>query len=73
MKLDPAPEYISWRQQMWNELKEVNKKWVENQPPQSIQITLPDGKVLEGLSWRTTPYEVAKSIRLFENFVSHYP
>ena len=29
-----------------------------------IQITLPDGKVVQGESWRTTPYEVAKSIRL---------
>ena len=28
-----------------------------------IKITLPDGKVLEGKSWETTPYSIACSIR----------
>ncbi|EDO31194.1 predicted protein, partial [Nematostella vectensis] len=27
-----------------------------------IKITLPDGKEIEGLSWKTTPYEIACSI-----------
>uniref|UniRef100_H2YMV0 threonine--tRNA ligase n=1 Tax=Ciona savignyi TaxID=51511 RepID=H2YMV0_CIOSA len=27
-----------------------------------IKVTLPDGKVVEGNSWRTTPYEVAQGI-----------
>ena len=30
---------------------------------QPIKITLPDGKEVEGLSWKTTPYEVAQGIR----------
>lgn len=29
----------------------------------AIKITLPDGKVLDGLAWKTTPYEIACSIR----------
>ncbi|ESN97826.1 hypothetical protein HELRODRAFT_85090, partial [Helobdella robusta] len=56
-QLDPAPEYIAWRQQMWDKLKKEYDEWVANQAPQSIQITLPNGKTLEGLSWRTTPYD----------------
>ena len=31
--------------------------------PLPIKVTLPDGKVVEGQSWRTTPYDVASSIR----------
>lgn len=28
-----------------------------------IKITLRDGKVVDGLAWKTTPYEIAASIR----------
>lgn len=28
-----------------------------------IKVTLPDGKVVDALSWKTTPYEVASGIR----------
>ena len=31
--------------------------------PTAIKVTLPDGKVVDGQSWRTTPYEVASGIR----------
>lgn len=29
-----------------------------------IKVTLPDGKVVDGESWRTTPFEIARGIRL---------
>ena len=29
-----------------------------------IKVTLPDGKVMEGESWRTTPLQIAEKIRL---------
>ena len=29
----------------------------------AIKITLRDGKVVDGLAWKTTPYEIAASIR----------
>lgn len=58
----PPPEFIEYRQKLWDKLKKEYDEWVGAQAPQSIQITLPDGKKVEGLSWRTTPYEVAKSI-----------
>lgn len=28
-----------------------------------IKVTLRDGKVVDGLAWKTTPYEIARSIR----------
>ena len=28
-----------------------------------IKVTLRDGKVVDGLAWKTTPYEIAASIR----------
>jgi len=28
-----------------------------------IKITLRDGKVVDGLAWKTTPFEIAASIR----------
>lgn len=31
--------------------------------PQAIKVTLPDGKVVDGESWRTTPYQIAQGIR----------
>jgi len=66
LQLDPAPGYIEHRQQLWDKLKKEYDEWVNAQAPQSIHVTLPDGKVVEGLSWRTTPYEIAKSIRLVD-------
>lgn len=50
---------------MWDKLKKEYDEWVGSQAPQSILISMPDGKKFEGLSWRTTPFEVAKSIRYF--------
>ena len=61
--MEPPPEFIAHRQAMWDKLKKEHDDWVAAQAPQSIVITLPDGKKVEGLSWRTTPFEVAQSIR----------
>ena len=36
--------------------------------PAPIKITLPDGKEVEGQSWRTTPYEIAQGIRYIAFF-----
>ena len=32
-------------------------------PKEAIKITLKDGTVKEGLSWQTTPYDIAATIR----------
>ena len=38
----------------------IPAKAAENKP---IKITLPDDKHVDGVAWKTTPYEVAASIR----------
>lgn len=61
--MNPPPDFIESRQKMWDKLKKEYDDWIVAQIPVPIKITLPDGKVVEGESWRTTPYEVAKGIR----------
>jgi len=60
MKEDPA--YVAWRNQMFDDLMEAQKKRYEAMPHKPIKITLPDGAVKEGISWETTPLDVAKAI-----------
>ena len=47
---------------MWNELKEKYAKELAAKEPKAIKITLPDGKQLDGESWRTTPLQIAEKI-----------
>ncbi|KAK7116535.1 threonine--tRNA ligase 1, cytoplasmic-like isoform X1 [Littorina saxatilis] len=62
LKLEPPPEFIAKRQQLWDRLKKEHDEWLAAQVPQPIKITLPDGKVVDGQSWKTTPYNVASGI-----------
>lgn len=62
LEVQPQPEYIAHRIRMFEELKARHDEWVAQQTPQPIQITLLDGRVIEGHSWKTTPMEIAKSI-----------
>lgn len=47
---------------MWDRLKAEADAELAAKVPEPIGITLPDGKVVEGQSWRTTPYEIALGI-----------
>ncbi|NP_001005932.1 threonine--tRNA ligase 1, cytoplasmic isoform 2 [Danio rerio] len=64
-ELSPPPQYIDERLSIYNKLKEehdallAEKAAKESKP---IKITLPDGKVVDGESWKTTPYQVACGI-----------
>lgn len=65
--MSPPPQYIEDRLSIYNKLKAehdallAEKAAKESKP---IKITLPDGKVIDGESWKTTPYQVACGIRL---------
>ncbi|XP_067931122.1 threonine--tRNA ligase 1, cytoplasmic-like isoform X2 [Watersipora subatra] len=61
-ELKPWPSYIDDRIKIFDQLHAEYKEKVAAFPRQSISITLPDGKVVSGTSWETTPYEVAKGI-----------
>eukprot|EP00039_Didymoeca_costata_P010775 m.145836 g.145836 ORF g.145836 m.145836 type:complete len:776 (+) comp14958_c0_seq6:47-2374(+) len=62
LKLDPQPAYIKERLEIFERLYAEKLKEIESKVPEAIKVTLPDGKVVEGQSWRTTPYEIANSI-----------
>lgn len=48
---------------MWDKFKSQYEAELSAKTPFPIKITLPDGKIIEGQSWRTTPFDVAKGIR----------
>ncbi|XP_048483972.1 threonine--tRNA ligase 1, cytoplasmic isoform X4 [Plutella xylostella] len=61
-ELNPQPEYIQRRIDLWDKYKAQYLEELEKKPAVSIVVTLPDGKQVEASAWRTTPYDVAKGI-----------
>ncbi|GIY74491.1 threonine--tRNA ligase 1, cytoplasmic [Caerostris darwini] len=61
-ELKPWPTYIQERLQIWDKLYADYEAELQAKTPEPIKVTLPDGKVVEGESWRTTPYQVAQGI-----------
>ncbi|XP_014670263.1 PREDICTED: threonine--tRNA ligase, cytoplasmic-like [Priapulus caudatus] len=61
-EMSPWPDYINERIKLWDRLKAEYEESVAAKVPEAVQVTLPDGKVVEAQSWRTTPYEVASGI-----------
>ncbi|GLH06187.1 Threonyl-tRNA synthetase, cytoplasmic [Gryllus bimaculatus] len=47
---------------LWDKIKKEYEAEVAAKEPCPIKVALPDGKVVEGQSWRTTPYDIAKGI-----------
>lgn len=47
---------------MWDRLKKEADEKLAQKQQHLIKVTLPDGKQIEGLSWKTTPYEIASCI-----------
>ncbi|KAM7352721.1 threonine--tRNA ligase isoform 2-T2 [Cochliomyia hominivorax] len=61
-ELNPWPAYIEERNALWEKCKAEYEAELAAKPRQPIKVTLPDGKVVEGTSWETTPYDIAKGI-----------
>ncbi|XP_053727355.1 threonine--tRNA ligase 1, cytoplasmic [Synchiropus splendidus] len=64
-ELSPAPEYIEERLSLYTKLKAEHdallaERAVKESKP--IKVTLPDGKVVDAESWKTTPYQLACGI-----------
>jgi len=62
LELHPPPEYFDHRIKIFEEAKAEYDLFVKNQPRQEIQVTLPDGSIRKGLSWETSPMDVAKDV-----------
>uniref|UniRef100_A0A8B9KMC6 threonine--tRNA ligase n=1 Tax=Astyanax mexicanus TaxID=7994 RepID=A0A8B9KMC6_ASTMX len=61
----PPPQYIEERLDLYNKLKAEHDALMSERAEKDskpIKITLPDGKVVDGESWKTTPYQVACGI-----------
>ncbi|KAK0154514.1 Threonine--tRNA ligase, cytoplasmic [Merluccius polli] len=64
-ELSPPPQYIEDRLSLYTKLKaehdalQAQRAEKDSKP---IKVTLPDGKVVDGESWKTTPYQVAAGI-----------
>jgi threonyl-tRNA synthetase len=63
LQLNPPPDYVEHRIKIWNELKTKYNEQLAAQTQVDISITLPDGKIMPGKSWKTTPNDIAQSIR----------
>lgn len=64
-EMSPPPQFIDERLALYNKLKtEHDALMAERAASKSraIKVTLPDGKVVEAESWKTTPYQVACGI-----------
>ncbi|KAG5675599.1 hypothetical protein PVAND_005491 [Polypedilum vanderplanki] len=61
-ELSPPPSYIDERIKLYDRLKAEYLEELKAKPREKIQITLPDGKIVEGLSWETTPFQIAAGI-----------
>ncbi|KAF9427474.1 threonyl-tRNA synthetase, partial [Podila epigama] len=62
LEVHPEPEYIAHRAAMFDRLKKEADQADAAQPRVSISVKLPDGSVYEGISWESSPMEIAKSI-----------
>lgn len=56
------PDFISKRIEMFDKLLAEYKNEIATKARNQIEITLEDGKILGGLSWETTPIEIAGKI-----------
>ncbi|TPX44183.1 threonine---tRNA ligase [Synchytrium endobioticum] len=57
-----AAEFIDYRVRMFDKLMAEYKEHVKAQPRQAIKITLPDARQIDGISWETTPFDIAKQL-----------
>lgn len=60
--LDPQPDFIAARDKMWDTLMAKYKDELAAKPKTPIKVTLPDGKIVDGSAWDSTPYSVAMGI-----------
>ncbi|XP_071776982.1 threonine--tRNA ligase 1, cytoplasmic [Centroberyx gerrardi] len=64
-ELSPPPQYIDERLALYAKLKAEHDALMAERAEKdsrAIKVTLPDGKVVEAESWKTTPYQVACGI-----------
>ncbi|CAG0916746.1 unnamed protein product [Notodromas monacha] len=64
-ELSPWPSFIQVerdRIQLWDKFKVQHEDRIASLPKEDIDITLPDGKIVKGQAWMTSPYDIAAGI-----------
>jgi threonyl-tRNA synthetase len=56
------PEFIDYRIEMFDKLKAIYDQKIAEMPRVEIEITLPNGTVVQGTSYETTPMMIAQSL-----------
>jgi threonyl-tRNA synthetase len=56
------PEFIQHRIKLWDEYKARYEAAQQDRETPAIKVTLPDGKIVDGQAWVTTPLMIAKGI-----------
>ncbi len=62
VELEPWPAYIQERLDLFDKLKAEADAELAAKERTPIKVTLPDGKVVDGKAWETTPYSIAAGI-----------
>jgi threonyl-tRNA synthetase len=62
LKIGPDPSFLADRAAVYDEVMAAQKARIAAKPRVPIRITLPDGKVIDGTSWETTPMSIAEGI-----------
>ncbi len=60
--LAAEPQFFQDRSNKWTELKQKYDQEVAAKKQEIINVTLLDGKIVEGFSWELTPFDVAQGI-----------
>ncbi|SCU92527.1 LAMI_0E10880g1_1 [Lachancea mirantina] len=60
--LDPQPEFIDERIQLFEKLQQEYNDKVAKMPREAIKVVLKDGTEKDAVSWETTPMDIAKEI-----------
>lgn len=66
VELNPQPAFIQSRLELWDKLKKRADEELAAKTPQPIKIEVTDKegvkRSVEGQSWKTTPYEIARQV-----------
>jgi threonyl-tRNA synthetase len=60
--MSPWPGFIGKRIKIFDELMASYKNEISKKERKQIKVTLPDGKIIDAISWETTPLHVAQGI-----------
>jgi len=60
--LSPSPAFLQTRSQLFDQLLARQQAELQAKPKEPITIVLPDSHEKTGVSWQTTPFDIAKQI-----------